>query len=188
GGVATGGVLEGAGVGALHKRREIEQLKGEVSEIETRYNEIVTRHYALQKQMGHTEGVLKGLSRHAHAEELSLAAHEKDLSAAAASLAKIEERVTAVRAELETAVRTLETLGSEGDAARDELLHAEADRAARDERVRLLSSEIETLKTREAEQREQETELKVKVASTVERVERAKGAAAAAEARVQELT
>src|SRR6185436_15662479 len=133
GGVATGGVLEGAGVGALHKRREIEGLKVEVHEIEGRYNEIVTKHYALQKQMGHTEGVLKGLSRHAHAEELSLAAHEKDLSAAAAALQKLDERVSGVRSELEQVTRVLEGIAAEGEAARGELLHAQADRAARDE-------------------------------------------------------
>ncbi|MBL8955561.1 MAG: chromosome segregation protein SMC [Myxococcaceae bacterium] len=187
GGVATGGVLEGAGVGALHKRREIEALREEVLGIEGRYNEIVTKHYALQKQMGHTEGVLKGLSRHAHAEELSLASYEKDLSAAAASLAKLDERVTAVRHELEAAAQGLEALAREGDAARDELLHAEADRSAREERVRLLSSEIESLEVRARELFEQQTALKVKVASTSERVEAAKSAATAAAARIVDL-
>jgi len=187
GGVATGGVLEGAGVGALHKRREIEALREEVQAIEGRYNEIVTKHYALQKQMGHTEGVLKGLSRHAHAEELSLAAHEKDLSAAAANLAKLDERVSSVRHELDAAASALESLAREGDAARDELLHAEADRAAREERVRLLTSEIEALEARAKELFEQQTALKVKLASTSERVESAKGAAAAAGARIVEL-
>ncbi len=187
GGVATGGVLEGAGVGALHKRREIEALREEVLGIEGRYNEIVTQHYALQKQMGHTEGVLKGLSRHAHAEELSLAAYEKDLSAAASNLSKLDERVTAVRHELEAAAQALESLGREGDAARDELLHAEADRAAREERVRLLTSEIESLEARAKELFEQQTALKVKLASTSERVEGSKGAAAAAAARIVEL-
>src|SRR5207237_494512 len=122
GGVATGGVLEGAGVGALHKRREIEQLKLDVTDIELRYNDIVTRHYALQRQMGQPEGVLAG-----------------------------------------------------------------ADRAARDERVRLLASESESLEQRAAEQREGQTGLKVKIAGTVEKIEGAKAGAAAAEGRIAEL-
>jgi chromosome segregation protein len=122
------------------------------------------------------------------AEELSLAAHEKDLSAAAAALSKLDERVASVRAELEAAIRVLESLGAEGEAARGELLHAEADRAARDERVRLLSHEIEALEARAAEQREQQTALKVKVAATAEKVEGAQRAATFAQARVAELS
>ncbi len=187
GGVATGGVLEGPAVGALHKRREIEALKLEVASIEERYNEIVTRHYALQKQMGHSEGVLKGLSRHQHAEELSLAAHEKDLHAAAASLSKLTERTDALHRELEQIDQVRAAIAAETETARGELLHGQADRAARDERVRLLTSEIENLQARAAQQSEEQTALKVKVASIAERVEGAQRASENAFARLEDL-
>ena len=73
--------------------REIALLQTEVTTLEARYNEIVTRHYALQKQMGHSEGVLKGLARNQHVEELSLATHEKDLHAAGQTLVRLRERL-----------------------------------------------------------------------------------------------
>ena len=64
-----------------------------MARVEERYNEILTRHYALQKQMGHTEGVLKGLAKNQHAEELNLATQEKDLHKAGEDLARLRERL-----------------------------------------------------------------------------------------------
>src|SRR5690606_4827644 len=99
-GSLTGGALEGPAVGALHKKRELAELAEEVAQVETRYNETLTRHYALQKQMGQVEGVLKGLSKNQHAEELRLATEEKDLHRAGEELARVRERVLAVDREL----------------------------------------------------------------------------------------
>src|SRR5678815_3044648 len=61
----TGGVLEGPGSGALQKKREIAELAETVAATEARYNEMLTRHYALQKQILHTEELLQGLQRSA---------------------------------------------------------------------------------------------------------------------------
>ena len=92
-GTITGGEREGAAVGALQKKREIAELAAEVARVEERYNEILTRHYTLQKQMGQTEGVLKGLAKNQHAEELNLASQEKDLHKASEDLARVRERL-----------------------------------------------------------------------------------------------
>ena len=74
------------------------ELAGEVARVEERYNEMLTRHYTLQKQMGHTEGVLKGLRKNQHAEELSLASQEKDLHKASEDLPGVRERLRRWRA------------------------------------------------------------------------------------------
>src|SRR5690606_3173377 len=49
-GSLTGGALGGPAVGALHKKREPAERAEEVASLEGRYNETLTRHYALQKQ------------------------------------------------------------------------------------------------------------------------------------------
>src|SRR5262249_4049746 len=83
----AGGVREGPGAGALQKKREIAELAEGVAATEGRYNELLTRHYALQKQILHTEEVLKGLQKHHHEEELVRSALEKDLHQASEQLA-----------------------------------------------------------------------------------------------------
>lgn len=45
GGIVTGGIMEGATVGALQKKREISELVIEVKGLEERYQELITRHY-----------------------------------------------------------------------------------------------------------------------------------------------
>ncbi|MFT3842910.1 MAG: chromosome segregation protein SMC [Myxococcaceae bacterium] len=169
--VLTGGVMEGAAVGALQKKREIAELQEELKSVEGRYNEIVTRHYELQKRMGQSEGVLKGLSKHQHAEEVSLAAHEKELTQTASNVAKLKERLDAIIKEESTQIEAIERLQREEEAAKGEVAHLQTDRDARQERVALLSSEQGSLAVRAGQLAERLTEAKVKAAATVERAE-----------------
>jgi len=173
GGVVTGGVLEGPAVGALQKRREIGELELQVKQLEERYNEIVTRHYELQKQMGHREGVLKGLAKNQHAEEISLATHEKDLTQAGQGLVKLRERIGVVNNEAAQLTESMRILHSEEEASRGEVAHGQTDREARDERVRMLGGELESLKSRGQALSAQLTEVKVRVASASEKGEAA---------------
>src|SRR6185295_4105386 len=172
-GSVTRGVLEGPAVGALQKKREIAELQLEVKALEEQYTELLTRHYSLQKQMGHTEGVLKGLAKHQHAEELSLAGQEKDLHQAGAELSRLRER--------------LQVLDKE-DAHRGQLLHGQADRDRRDERARLWASELESLRARAEGASEKLTALRVKVAQSAERGEAAKAEIARLRATAEEIS
>ncbi len=174
GGVVTGGVLEGPAVGALQKKREIAELSQQVAHVEERYNEIITRHYALQKQLGHSEGVLKGLENHRHAEELSLTGHEKDLHQAGSSLARLRERIVTFDGELKALETSKRALSFDAEAARGEAAHAQADRGVREERVRLMASELDVLRSRSEAIKAALTEIKVKVASVAERGEAAR--------------
>ena len=186
-GAVTGGALEGPAVGALQKKREISELHAEVTAVESRYNEVVTRHYELQKQMGHTEGVLKGLSRHQHAEELSLATHEKDLHVAGASLVKLRERLAVLDSEEAQLRQSLGMLGDDEEGLKGELMHATTDRESREERVRLLTGELETLKARTEQFVAEQTALQVKVASASEKKSSLERTASALQTRVEEL-
>ncbi len=169
GGVVTGGVMEGPAVGALQKKREISELQTELTRLEERYNELITRHYELQKHMGQTEGVLKGLEKNKHQEELSLASHEKDLHSAGSGLVKLRERIAGVEAERAQLIASEQAMAHELESSRGEVMHGQTDREARDERVRMLEGELESLRTKAEALNEEATALKVKVASGSER-------------------
>jgi chromosome segregation protein len=173
-GTLTGGVLEGPGSGALQKKREIAELAETVAATETRYNELLTRHYALQKQILQTEELLKGLQKHHHEEELVRSALEKDLHQASEQLARFRERITQLVKDSEGLEESLSRVDRDEEAARGESAHAQAERAAREERARGLQGELEGLQ-RSAEAHGQELmSLRVKVASHAERAEAAR--------------
>jgi chromosome segregation protein len=188
GGVVTGGLLEGPAVGALQKKREVAELQLEVARVEERYNEIITRHYELQKQAEQLDGVLRGLEKNRHAEEISLTSHEKDLHQAGSSLSKLRDRMAGLRAELSSMEDTKGTLEFEVESARGEAAHGQADREARDERVRMMTAELETLKAESETLQVDTTGLKVKVASVSERGEAARQRVDALSAQVDEIT
>ena len=168
-GSVTGGVLEGPAVGALRKKREIAELTEEVTRVEERYNETLTRHYALQKQIGQLEGVLRGLAKNQHAEELSLATQEKDLHRAGEELARVRERLGALGSEEDQLSQVLSALLSEEESSRGEVAHGQTDRASREEKVRQLTAELEAQKGRAELAQTDLTGLKIKVASHSER-------------------
>ncbi len=188
GGVVTGGVMEGPAVGALQKKREIADLQGQVAHLEERYNELITRHYELQKQLGQSEGVLKSLEKNTHAEELQLAGHEKDLHSAGSGLVKLRDRIAGVQAEVDQLDSTRATLDFELESSRGEVLHGQADRGARDERVKLLSEEQASLEQKIAALSDEVTGLKVKCASVSERGEAARQRVDALREQLDELT
>src|SRR5215468_10693597 len=174
-GTLTGGVLEGPGSGALQKKREIAELAETVAATEGRYNELLTRHYALQKQILHTEELLKGLQKHHHEEELVRSALEKDLHQASEQLARFRERITQL-------VRDAEALD-------DSLARVDRDEeAARGESARGFQERLEGLQ-RSAEAHGQELmALRVKVASHAERAEAARASLAEVSAGLAELS
>lgn len=174
GGVITGGVMEGPAVGALQKKREIIDLQADVKRLEERYNELITRHYELQKQRGHSEGVIKGLEKNTHAGEVELAGHEKDLHSAGSGLVKLRERIALTQSELDSLSSSREAVEFELESSRGEVMHGQTDRGLRDERVKLLAQERESLELKIASLSAELTTLKVKVASVSERGEAAR--------------
>jgi chromosome segregation protein len=187
-GAVTGGAMEGPAVGALQKKREVAELEEEVTRVEGAYNEILTRHYALQKQIGHAEGVLKGLSRNQHAEELNLATREKDLHKAGEDLARLRDRLVALDAEDEGFAGQLGAVEAEEEASRGEVAHGQTDRAAREDGLRQLASELESLKQKGEALSAELTSLRVKVAQNNERGEAARKELEQLRAQTQELS
>ncbi len=188
GGVLTGGVMEGPAVGVLQKKREIGDLTSDVTRLEERYNELITRHYALQKQMGQSEGVLKGLEKNSHVEEVQLAGHEKDLHSAGSGLVKLRARIEGVQSEIEQLESQKSSLEFELESSRGEVMHGQTDRELRDDRVRLMTGEKESLEAKLSALSTEVTELKVKCASVTERGEAARLRVDSLASQVKELT
>ena len=170
-GVMTGGVLEGPAVGALQKKREVQELTEEVARLSERYQETLTRHHALQKQILHTEEILKGLAKNQHQEELNLASQEKDLHRAVEDLTRVRQRLFSLTAEDAQLTEALRTVELESGASRDEVGHAQADRAGREERVKELSAQMVTLREAADVRAAELTTLKVTLAAHTERLE-----------------
>jgi chromosome segregation protein len=186
-GTLTGGVLEGPGSGALQKKREIAELAETVASTEARYNELLTRHYALQKQILQTEELLKGLQKHHHEEELVRSALEKDLHQASEQLARFRERINQLVRDSEALDEQLARVDRDEEAARGDSAHAQAERASREERARDFQERLEGL-LRSAEAHGQELmALRVKVASHAERAEAARSSLAEVTAGLAEL-
>jgi len=186
-GTLTGGVLEGPGSGALQKKREIAELAETVAATEARYNELLTRHYALQKQILHTEELLKGLQKHHHEEELVRSALEKDLHQASEQLARFRERIGQLVRDSEALEESLARVDRDEEAARGESAHAQAERASREDRARGYQERLEGLQ-RSAEAHGQELMgLRVKVASHAERAEAARASLAEVTSGLAEL-
>jgi len=185
-GSLTGGTLEGAAVGALHKKREIAELQEELKGMEERYNEVLTRHYALQKQMQQAEGVLKGLEKNRHSEELRVATDEKDLHRAGEELSRARERLLHLEAELGEQDTQLAALASEEETSRGEVAHGQADREQREERLRQMTAELEGLKLRQEALSSEVTSLRVKAAAGSERGEAARKELESARAQLAE--
>ena len=173
-GTLTGGVLEGPGSGALQKKREIAELAETVAATEARYGELLTRHYALQKQILQTEEVLKGLQKHHHEEELVRSALEKDLHQASEQLARLRDRIGQLARDSEALEESLNRVDRDEEAARGESAHAQAERASREERARDLQERLEGLQRSAHAHGEELMSLRVKVASHAERAEAAR--------------
>ncbi len=173
-GAVTGGVLEGPAIGALQKKREIAELREEVTGFEARYNDVITGHYGLQKKIALAEGQLKGLSRNQHAEELNLAAQEKDLHKAAEDLTKLRARFGGVEDEDRQLTEALEALAAEERTVRGDLAYGQTDREQHEDTVRELAAELETLKAKAASLGDDLTALRVKTAAGVEKSEAAR--------------
>ncbi len=170
-GGVTGGMLEGPGVGALHKKREIAELEEKVKVIEGDLGLFQESHRRLAERIQQIEGDLKGLSKDSHSEDLSVVEQEKDLHKANEDLSRTRERLEKLSLELDGMQRALSEIAVEETSASGQSAQAESEREGRENRVRELSEHLASVRTRMAELNAERTNLQVKVAADFERRE-----------------
>ncbi|RYZ44895.1 MAG: chromosome segregation protein SMC, partial [Myxococcaceae bacterium] len=109
-----------------------------------------------------------------HAEEVNLASQEKDLHKASEDLSKVRERLRALEGEEGQLAQSHTALTNEEESSRGEVAHGQADREAREERVRQYAGELEGLRQRADTAASDLMGLRVKVAAGSERGESAR--------------
>ncbi|HEY3450043.1 MAG TPA: chromosome segregation protein SMC [Myxococcales bacterium] len=170
-GCIVGGTLEGPGVGALHKKREIADLEEKVKIIEGELSICQEKHRRMAEHIGQLEGTLKGLNKDSHSEDLTVVEQEKDLHRTTEDLSRTRERLEKLTVELDAMHRALSEIGAEETSASGQGAQAESEREGRESRVRELSEQLASARTRLAELNAERTNLQVKVAADFERRE-----------------
>lgn len=183
-GVITGGSREAATAGLLAQKREMRELDGIIAELEHRHAELSQQHIGNKNELNAITKTLEALQKDAHAGEMQILTHDKDLAR--------------LRDELDRASQRLETVGREhdelshqaGEAAREAEEAMLAVRAARDKLVSLedrlsqLAREQVGILERVESAAEALTSLKVEVAQAQEK----RSSLANAIARIESLT
>jgi chromosome segregation protein len=167
-------VPEGPASGALQKKREIGELSQEIAKSEEAYNEILTRHYALQKRIHQAEGVLRGLAKTQHAEEINLATQEKDLHKLTEDLSRVREQLQTAERERRELKEAAQAAAGEEEASRGELAQLQLERQQREEDLRRIGEELKALGQRAEAVSGELTALRVKLASNSERIDAAR--------------
>jgi chromosome segregation protein len=173
-GAITGGALEGPAMGALQKKREIAELSDEIATAERKYNDFLTHHYALQKRIQQSEGLLKGLAKTQHAEEIGLATEEKDLHQAVEDLSRLRRQIAAADQRLAGMDESLRGLDADEEDVGGHLAQLQLDRAGKEETIRQVSGELEGLKSQSEDASDELTRVRVDVAANAERLQAAR--------------
>lgn len=170
-GALSGGAMEGPGVGALQKKREIGELAEQVASVESALQVEQEMHRRLAERIAQIEGSLKGLARDSHSEDLSVVEQEKDLHKISEDIAHVRERLEKLAVEEDGLKRALASVIAEESSSQGESAHAEGDREAREARVKELQETLTAVRARMSELASEQTTLRVKVASENERRE-----------------
>ncbi len=168
-GGVVGGLLEGPGVGALQKKREIAELAEKVKVIESEYQVAQERQRRVNERIQQIEGALKGLSQDSHSEALSVVEQEKDLHKLSEDLAQARERLDRLTVEIDAMQRALSEMSAEETSAAGLSAQAESEREGRENKVRELSESLAALRAQIGDLTAERTSLQVKVAADFER-------------------
>ena len=164
-----GGALEGAGVGVLHKKREIAELAEEVARLEEELKESQERHRELSEHASNIEVSLKGLSDESHTEALQVVEQEKDLHKATEDLAQARSRLAKLEADIEEMARSMAAIADRQGALSGERAQAESEKGAREARVGELTEALARVRVEMSALSAEQMELQVKTAAEGER-------------------
>ena len=187
-GAMVGGALEGAGHGALQKRREIIELTDKLGAVETDFQVAQERHKRLSERIFAIESALKGLDKDTHSGALSVVEQEKDLHKVSEDLARARERLEKLSLEGDGLSRALAELSAEESSSTGQSAQAEGERSGRETKVRELSETLAALRVKLTDLSAEQTQLKVKVATDFERRDALEKGIARTTAMVEDLT
>jgi chromosome segregation protein len=168
-GVVSGGSGDDVASGMIEQKREMQQLRGEVTRLEADHARVHAEHTALRARLTEVGTALERAREQAHVGELAHITAEKDLSRAVSEIERAESRVARLATDLtdtdaalaQAALQEgesraqLDALRTELDKLNGELARAESTAAAWRERVATQLSLVTERKVRLAQVKEQ---------------------------------
>jgi len=187
GGIVSGGSVEAAGPGFVHKKREIRELTGEVERLAVQLSELEAEREQRCQERTVTEEQLREVRQNLHQADIQLVNAEKDLLRAREEAQRIEERLAVTGMEDDQ-------LREEREALEGEIADADSRKVVREEKRAVLEAELERLQENLAVRkrqidtaREAVTALKVRGAQLREKKEAASRALKRTEELVTDL-
>lgn len=170
-GIFTGGSSSGVSEGLLAQKREIEELRTQVTDLEQKIGQETERKHALKEELEQTEARLASLTQELQQNALDVVSLERDIESVrrqAAREIELAERAEADRAEIQS---NLEGLIEEQTTTRSELDRLAESKDAAESRVSEAAMALAELEIEAKNLGDSITTLKVEVAANHERRE-----------------
>jgi len=170
-GEVTGGGRQGLDDGLLHKKREMKELTRQVKTLEGEVADLNRKRESLREDSAATELALRQTEQNLHQQELRVIDSRKDLDGLQQEDLRLQERIEVLSLEEEQLHAEKESLQKTLQSSTSSQESGEGEKRELDALVARLQQELQLLRERGNEARQEVTGLKVRLASLRERDE-----------------
>ncbi|MBI5874937.1 MAG: hypothetical protein HZB81_03680, partial [Deltaproteobacteria bacterium] len=170
-GVITGGYSNGSDGGILQKRREIKELSNTVSDLEIKIRETEGEATRLRQEIEAGRANLDGLKKDSHSKEIELVNLEGELKREEAEISRLKQRLEVLESETGDASKELDAIAIKKAQFLKDREFVEAELEAAEKAIQAMSDEVAALSKKKDELSGLVTSIKVKLASSKERLE-----------------
>ncbi len=170
-GVITGGYSNGSDGGILQKRREIKELSSTVSDLETKIRETEGETTRLRQEIEAGRANLDGLKKDGHSKEIELVNLEGELKREEAEYNRLKQRLEVLESETGDARKELDAIAIKRAQFLKDRESAEVELEAAEKAIQAMADEVSALSKKKDELSGLVTSIKVKLASSKERLE-----------------
>jgi chromosome segregation protein len=170
-GVITGGYSNGSDGGILQKRREIKELSHTVLELETKIRETEGETTKLRQEIEANRKNLDGLRKDNHSKEIELVNLEGEFKREEAEIGRIQQRLEILNSEISDAKKEQDTIAVKKKLFLEDRELMESELKEAEIAIQIVTDEVSNLHRKKGEILEIVTDIKVKLASSKERLE-----------------
>ncbi|OGP10167.1 MAG: chromosome segregation protein SMC [Deltaproteobacteria bacterium RIFCSPLOWO2_12_FULL_43_16] len=174
-GVITGGYSNGKDAGILQKRREIKDLSLAVSDLEKKIAEIENEAKRLKYEAEASQRSIEGLKKDSHSKEIELVNIEAELKREEAEMRRLKQRLEVLAAELSDAAKEQEAIAIKKTQLLKDRETGEAELKEIETTIQTITDEVSNLYKKKDELSGFVTDIKVKLASSKQRLENIEG-------------
>ena len=170
-GVITGGYSNGSDGGILQKRREIKELSYTVSELETKIRETEGETTKLRQEIEANRKNLDGLRKDNHSKEIELVNLEGEFKREEAEIGRIRQRLEILNLEINDVKKEQDNIAVKKKLLLEDRELMESELKEAEIAIQIATDEASNLHRKKGEILEIVTDIKVKLASSKERLE-----------------